>query len=115
MQPCSEAGGQPPISDVQSMKKPPNTLHTRVWAVSVEPRPHWRRCCRCSGASPACSYPANSSSSSVAGQECDRCPERIDVQKPWIIRALERPEPTTVEERLSLAAERDRASVEAWR
>lgn len=40
--------------------------------------------------------------SALAGPEYDREPRSIDVQNPWNIRALERPEPTTVEDCLFL-------------
>lgn len=54
----------------------------------------------------ACSQPA--SSRAVVAPEYDRCPESIDVQNPWIISALERPEPSTVDDCLHLEGKEPR-------
>lgn len=99
----------------------PLPLH-RCSAARITPHIHntWAVLCRTTPPGAAAAAVAgllvlNQPAGAVVGTECDRCPESIDVQNPWNIRALERPEPTTVEDCLYLAVTRERATVKAWR
>lgn len=95
------------------------TLHTHVWAVFRGATPPLAplllllllRVSHC-----ICSLVLIQPAAAAVGPEYERCPESIDVQNPWNIRALERPEPTAVEDCLYLVdKKRERTTGKAWR
>lgn len=95
-------------------------LHPRSGAwLALRSRPLWRSC-RCGTDAVSICFSLSTSRSCCSqqrspGRRHDHCPQSIDVQNPWNIRALERPEPTTLEDCLCLIVKRERAAGKVWR